>query len=250
MILNNPNNPSNGFIQQVQLAYKKNNRWPASGSADFINYVSIANRLKDEWAMDADHFWNSLFRFDTIATIPTSNPGQAYPLATDVFSLSDWVQILRTDGNTDIFIVVHPNARNQYNPQVSSPEYGFTSKQMQAGCFLTGNAGNLQVNFVTPLSQMTGDLGGQIQAGVYYIPPDMVLDTDIVTVDDPTWLVYATAEELARNDPAKQDQAPTLAAKKDVRWKKMVAYNQGNSYQQPNGPAYQQQNIGITWPQF
>lgn len=68
-------------------------------------------------------------------------------------------------------------------------------------------------------------IGGSLQVPGYYIPNDMVNTTDLVEVDDPNWLIYATAAELARNDPAKDDQFANLQAMANDIYSKMVQAN-------------------------
>lgn len=71
----------------------------------------------------------------------------------------------------------------------------------------------------------TEAIGGSLQTPGYFIPNDMVNGTDLVEVDDPNWLVYATAAELARNDPAKDDQYANLQAIANDLYSKMVYAN-------------------------
>ena len=256
MIVNNPNNPTEGFIQQVQIAYKGNSNWPSSGTPKFLMYLAIANRLQANFCQDADVLWNSLFEERTYGPIIATE--QAYDLDEDVFFLSDSVYILRTDGNTDQFTVVHPNARNDNSSQL----VGMTGGDMGLPlCYVTGTAANqgsnLVLNFSDPfqtnvngVTQNSLDVGGTIQVGVYTLLPDLVNDSDTVLVDDPFWLVWMTASELARNDPAKQDQVPNLSGIANQAYEKMITQNQGNSFEQPNGPRYMLQQPGVSWEQF
>ena len=257
MILNNSTNPTQGFIQQVQIAYKGNSNWPLPGTAKYLMYVAIAHRLQAEWAMDANVLWNSLFSevTDTGTIQPTV---QTYPLDSNVYYLSDSIYIVDTDGNNTEYRVVHPNARNDN----SGDNIGYTGGDLgQPLVYLTGSASyqgsNLTLNFVTPFQTTTNgivttssDVGGAIEFGAYLLPNDLKNPNDSVLVDDPFWLVWQTASELARNDPSKQDQVPNLTGMANDAYTKMVTANQGNSYEQPNGPRYMFPQAGVNWEQF
>jgi hypothetical protein len=236
-----------GLIQKAWVHFKGNNSWPTPGQAKYMVMLMVANRLKNNWARDSKVHWDSLFVQRTYGPIIASQ--QAYDLDSDVFYLSDFVYVLRTDGNTDRFQVVHPESRNKQ----FSPVGQIGSDNGDPITYLTGsNQGgdsNLTLNFQTPFSEMPGDVGGTIQVGCYAQPDDMLSPGDTVPVNDPEWLVMALAAEMARNDPSKQDQYPDILAQATDLYGKMVLDNQGNSYQQPSGPAYVMQNIGLTWEQ-
>lgn len=242
-----------GLLQQAWVNYKGNTQWPAWGSAKALQMIMLANNLKNDWALDSHVHWDSLFANNlNVGTVVATQ--QAYALPSTVFYLSDFVYILRSDGVTlDRFKVVHPEARNDANNAVGmiSNDYGDPVVYL-TGSFQLADS-NLTINFVTPFQQggtNSADVGGVIQAGCYVLPDDMVNATDTVPVNNPVWLVYALAAEMARNDPAKEDQYPNLIAKANDLYQKMVLDNQGNSFQQPNGPEYALQNPGVTWSQY
>ena len=68
-------------------------------------------------------------------------------------------------------------------------------------------------------------IGGTLKVPGYYIPSDFTTGTDIVTVDDPYWLVMATSAELAQNENTYTDKSPDLNAKANALWSKMVNNN-------------------------
>jgi hypothetical protein len=246
-------NYTNSFMHQVQIAYKGNTNAPAPGADPFQKYLAIANRLKNVWAQDADILWNSLF--DTREYGPVQAANQEYDLDSDVFFVSDGVSIVRLDGNIDWFRVVQPKARNDESS--SRPDHGIGMSGGDFGMplvYIKGSSANqgsnLTLVFVDPFTATSLDVGGTISVGVYTLPDDFKNSSDIVVVDDPYWLVYATASELARNDPAKQDQVPNLSGLANAAYGKMITLNQGNSFEQPNGPRYMLRQPGVTWEQF
>lgn len=66
---------------------------------------------------------------------------------------------------------------------------------------------------------------GVLDLPAYYLPDDMVNATDTVPVDNPEWLVYSVAAELARNDPAKDDQFANLVGMANDIYEKMIYAN-------------------------
>lgn len=257
MKLYDSSNYSNSFMHQVQIAYKGNTNAPAPGADNFQKYLAIANRLKNVWAQDADILWNSLF--DTREYGPIQASTQDYDMDSDVFFVSDGVAIKRLDGNTDWFRVVQPKARNDERTSAGTTGADF-GLGMTGGDFgmplvyikgsSAGQGSNLTLVFVDTFARDNLEVGGTIEVGVYTLPVDLKNAADIVVVDDPFWLVYATASELARNDPAKQDQVPNLSGLANQAYGKMITLNQGNSFEQPNGPRYMLRQPGVTWQQF
>lgn len=248
LIVDNPSDPKNGLLQQVHSTYKGNTNFPAWGSVKSTEYLMIANRLLDQWAQDADVKWDSLwqdYRLNAITDVTKT----AYTLAVGILELSDWVNIILTTGEVRPFQVLHPNRRNDtYSP---AGTYG--------SVYLTGNtdgrSGNMTLNFTTALGTSTDVnnpyVGGIIEFGGYTMPTQYTNQSDKVLIDSPTWLIWATATELARNDPSRQDQVAFMSGMAADAYKKMVTGNQGNSSQQPNNPyGTMQQNTGVPAPVY
>jgi hypothetical protein len=255
MILNNSTTPTEGFIQQTQIAYKGNSNWPQPGDPKYSMYIAIANRLMGDWMMDADVLWNSLFQERTYGPVIATQ--QAYDMDEDVFYLSDAVQILCTNGNIQNYRVVHPNARNDDQSGIGATGADFGLPLVYITGMAANQGSNLTINFVEPFQYVqngvtttTEMVGGTIEVGTYCLLPDLADQTDVIQIDNPYWLVWATAAELARNDPAKQDQVPNLVGLANQAYEKMITANQGNSFEQPNGPRYLLKQPGVTWEQF
>jgi hypothetical protein len=102
--------------------------------------------------------------------------------------------------------------------------YNFTSPQnrTQSDVYLYGRNPK-KLAFYNAIE--TQAIGGTLRVPGYYKPDSMVNATDIVAVDDPYWLVYITAAELSRNDPAKEDQFANLVAMANERYMKMIDAN-------------------------
>jgi hypothetical protein len=242
-----------GLIQMAWRQYKGNVNWPNPGDPKYLGALMIANHiLVYEYALDEKIHWDSLF--DGTRTYGPIQAGvQDYDLDNDVFALSDYIYVNRTDGNTDRFQVVHPESRNRSFNAIGT----IASDDGDPVCYLTGSAAgggsNLTINFEDKFvagGNMGGDIGGTISCGVYAMPTQLQNPSDVVPVNNPGWLALRLATELARNDPAKQDQVPDLQAQATALYNKMVIGNQTNSFQQPNGPAYMKRNPGVTWQTF
>lgn len=240
-----------GLIQIAWVHYKGNTSWPNPGTPKYLQMVVIANHLTlFEYVLDEKIQWDSLFTTRTYGPIQANN--QAYGLDSDVFYLSDYVYILRLDGNTDRFQVLHPEQRNRGFQGVGT----VGADNGDPITYLTGSSqggeSNLTLNFQDTFvtgGNMGGDIGGTIQVGCYAIPDPMQNPTDTVPINNPGWLAWRLAAEMSRNDPAKQDQFGDLQGMANDIYDKMVVGNQGNSYLQPNGPSYNVPNPGISWSQ-
>lgn len=83
-------------------------------------------------------------------------------------------------------------------------------------------------------------IGGTIKVPGYYVPTDLASSTDIIPVDDPYWLVFAVASELAFNDLTYEDKAPDLNAKANNLYSGMVSDNRRGTN---NNPRIAQTNV-------
>jgi 3-hydroxyacyl-CoA dehydrogenase len=247
MIVDNPNDPKNGLIQQIHIAYKGNTSYPAWSSAKSVEYLTVANRLLDTWARDRDILWNSLWQEINVATISDITT-LTYVLPLGVFALSDFVNIwldpvTHPNAGYDKFQVIKPVRRNVTGSIAGTAGAVYTTGHTD------GRSGQLSLVFNQPLDSRY--LGGTIKAGVYEMPAQLAAPTDEVLVDSPVWLIMATASELARNDPSKQDQAALLSVQADNEYKKMITGDQGNSFSQPNNPYSSiQQNTNVPSPVY
>ena len=137
-------------------------------------------------------------------TIIIKSGVQSYNLNRYLLNISDKVQITTSSQTIGLGLS---------NPQDRS-----------ASCYLSSNNPKVLtfVNTITSTDQM---VGYPLTVPAYYKPSDIVLATDLVPVDNPEWLVYAVASELARNDPAKEAQFPTLLGMANDLYSKMVSSN-------------------------
>jgi len=200
------------LLIQAYIAYrgKGQSRVPAWGTEKANTAISIANRKQQEWARESFHRWNSLFSIKTVGTIDTAQ--DTYALPAGFMGNSDFAKVTKTDGSKIEYPVVLPQQRDQFDQAL----------------YILGS------NIVFAQDIDTGIDGGTLKLAAYYMPEDIVEATDPVAVDDPNWLVYALAAELARNDPARDDQVGNLVAQANDLYQKMIVNNAFSGYLQPN----------------
>ena len=207
------------LIEQVFYAYKgkTSTRVPAWGSDKANLYLSIANRKQREYCTDPRNKWSSLFEVRSLTPVidALTTPTMTYNLPTDFFSPSDYARIVKTDGSATEYPIVKPQQRNLADQSL----------------YISGSNPKT-ITFAQTID--TGLDGATLYVPGYYMLADLVDSTDTVLVDDPNWLVYATASELARNDAAKDDQFGNLSGMANELWVRMSNANNDTGYLQPN----------------
>jgi hypothetical protein len=216
------------LVTEINFAHKGNNRAPAEGTDKWDRTVSIVNRKLREWARDPKVGWNSLFEERNVGTLSTS---QTVELDEDVHKLSDWVYVRDSDDQERRYTVVQPNRRGQYRESNS--------------VYVSGNPKVL--NFIDSISVDDQMIGADIIAPLYFLPEELTAGTDDIYIDSPEWLIYATAAELARNDPAKDDQFSNLVGMANEFYSQMVDNNNVLPYGQPMDIPVDVQRTGISW---
>lgn len=89
------------------------------------------------------------------------------------------------------------------------------------------------LTFNDTITSTSNAVGGTLKVPGYYVPADLTGDSSVITVDDPYWLVYAVASELAFNDLTYSDKAPDLNAKANNLYSMMVAANRRGTSDYP-----------------
>lgn len=190
------------LLQRVNYALRGIDDVTPSENSDEASYwLSVANQKKDEWARDSFEQWNSLFSERTLTT-PIAANIQSYVVPADFIAPSDHIKIVN-NGITYTLGIVPPELR----------EYG--------KAYISGK--NLVLTEV--ISADSPFVGGSIVLPGYWIPSDMSNFSDEVPVDDPSWLVYAVASEIAFSDVSYEDKAVDIQAKANERYAAMKQNN-------------------------
>jgi hypothetical protein len=140
---------------------------------------------------------------------------QTYSLHRSLLNPSDKVIVSTTDEDIS-YTIGKPAERARYASEAYI--YGRQPKSL---------------TFYTDFVSTDQAIGGTIGVPGYYIPADMTAATDIVSVDDPYWLVYSVASELAFNDITYSDKSPDLNAKANNLYSMMVTANRRGSSNNP-----------------
>lgn len=181
-----------------------------SGSPKWLTILAIANNKIDTWQAEEDADWNSLY--DPSFTIGTITATDTYDFDTDTVR-----QISDTSGDT-IDITALDGSIIKY--QTVS---GKALKTYPVGNYCAQIGGTLKFNKV--FSNADKEFGGTINVPIYLYADHLVNDSDTVPVDDPQWLVLATAAEYVRNDLLKQNQYPNLVNEANDRMSAMKLAN-------------------------
>lgn len=204
------------------------------GDTKYTKVLGIANVLLDNWQNEFD--WNSQYNPALTITTVTNTDTFAIPVTVRKFSeqQGDPVRINWTDGigYTDYDLIPSDDLKLYYGGQTKQSPYGNYCAQIGS---------NLVFNhtFISTDKQF----GGTIKAPVYIFVTPLVLDTDVVPVAIPNWLVAATAAEYVRTDITLQNQYPQLLAEANDLLQKMID-NEGGQFME----VYRQPiALGATW---
>jgi hypothetical protein len=138
-----------------------------------------------------------------------------YNLNRNFFQSSDYARIIKTDDSIVEYQIVKVQQRGLLDQSLYV--HGSNPKK---------------ITFAQTID--TSLDGATLYIPGYYIPNELSASTDTVPVDDPKWLVYITASELARNDASKDDQFPTLVAMANDIYRKMSDANNDVGFLQMN----------------
>lgn len=193
---------------------KIDSRAPVWGSDKANVAIDIANRKVSEWATDSRNKWNSMFEINSVGTVSVGT--QTYDLDDTFFAPSDYAKIVKTDGSYVEYSIVKAQQRN-----------------IPAGQALYVHGTDpKKITFAQDIDASLAS--GTLYVPGYYVPSSLTASTDVVPVDDPVWLVYSTAAELARNDPAKDDQYAVLAGMANELYLRMSNANNDTGLLQLN----------------
>jgi hypothetical protein len=138
-----------------------------------------------------------------------------YNLNRNFFQPSDYARIIKTDDSIVEYQIIKVQQRGLLDQSLYV--HGLNPKK---------------VTFAQTMD--TGLDGAELLIPGYYMPAEISSSTDLVPVDDPKWLVYITASELARNDAAKDDQYPALVGMANDLYRKMSDANNDVGFLQLN----------------
>lgn len=170
-----------------------------TGSTKWIKLLGLANFYQRRWGREKGIDWNSLY--NPALTVTTVTATDTFTLPATIRKLSDqdgdFVRIYWLSDATKFsdFELVEAARLKDYTNRV-----GF--------CAQIGSTLKFSKAFVSTDTTF----GGTIKVPAYLFPATLALDTDVVQVNDPDWLVTICAAEQVRNDITRQNQYPNLIA--------------------------------------
>ncbi len=201
------------LFTQISGAYRgTDDDSPVEGSVDYIYWLAVANRKISEWFQGEN--WVSLFSIESLGTVTAGT--QTYDLEDTIILPADRVTVTTTTGHDIDYRLVKPQERGRYPHSV----------------YISGRDPQT-LTFSDTIESTDQIVGGTIYVAGYYMPDDLVNASDTVPCDDPYWLVYAVASELAFNDLTYAAKAPDLVAKANNLWSGMVLSNRRGSGNNP-----------------
>jgi len=203
------------FFQQVNASFRGTDDDPPTTGTDFANWLLVTNRKISEWSGDGKVNWRSLFAVQDLSPVVAFGT-QTYNLPANFSVASDRVTVTDTSGNAHYYMICEPQERDRYINSV----------------YISGSNPQ-KLTFSTTIAANELIIGGTLSVGGYYEPTDLTTGTDTIPVDDPYWLVYAVASELAFNDITYSDKSPDLNAKANNLYSGMISNNRRGSNNAP-----------------
>lgn len=183
---------------------------PTIGTPEADLWLSFANQKIEDLVLDPYENWSCFWELRALAT-PVAALDNTYNLDADFVRASDYIIVTDTSGNEHRIKLVEPELRVGANE-----------------AYISGNNPKV-LNFNGQIIAGSVLVGGTITVPGYYKPAELTADTDVVPVDNPNWLAYAVASEVAFNDNSYEDKAPDLLAKANDLYKKMRLANKKGS---------------------
>ena len=204
-------------MNQINWAYRgTDDDAPVVGTPDYQMWLDTINRKIAEWARDSKNTWSSLFEVREVGTVAFGT--QTYELEDDF--------LLPANGVT-VTPLSNPTGYIKYNLVKPEERDGFYNS-----VYISGREPKL-LTFTDTL-QANGDyIGGTINLAAYFMPDELTDASDDIPVDDPYWLVYSVASELAFNDLSYSDKSPDLVGKANYVYQQMSAANRKGVYGNP-----------------
>lgn len=204
------------FVPAVILRAEGKTSTSVSGDTKWMKVLGIANLQILNWQDEPDVDWGSLYnRALAIGTVT----------ATDTFALD--LDTLRTISSTfgDPVRITWTNT----NGTTSYTDYDIINydalKEYPDGNYCAQIGSNLVFN--QPFLTTAAEFGGTITVPALLYADSIAADGDTIPVDNPNWLVVATAAEYIRTDVTRQNQYPNLAAEANSIMERMKDVNDG-----------------------
>lgn len=206
------------LFTQINGAYRGTDDDAPTTGVDFDLWLATANRKQSEWAGDSTQLWRSLYSTDTLAPVVAAGT-QTYNLPTTFVAAANRVKVT--------------NGTNYYYYDIIQPQEAMLYVDGRSNAAYISGSNPQKLTFVDTITATDPIVGGTITVNAYHTLADLVDGDSTVLVDDPYWLVYAVASELAFNDITYSDKAPDLNAKANSLYTGMVKTNRSGTNNNP-----------------
>lgn len=185
---------------------------PTVGDEDWLYWVVMINKKKDEMYDDTKQNWSSAFDDEisvgtiAAATLPSFN------LPATFIAPANQAYVIQTNGNYAYFDVIKGTERNR---RLSNKQF-----------FVKGRNPKV-LKCSVPIVAGDSSIGGLLYLPGYWRPAD-VDGTDVaayIPVDDPHWLAMAVAAAVAENDITYQDKFGELTGQANYLYRQMARAN-------------------------
>lgn len=170
---------------------------PASGTSKYSKLTALANLYTQDWSGDPDVDWNSLRSFFTVSPTVTTTDTYTIPATVNYVSRQegDFVRITTANGLNEYDYTIVPPQR-LYDSDFKLNSIGRGAGRADGTVSIQGSS----IVFDHVFKTTSPEYGGTIVIPGYSIPATLANGSDVVSVDDPLWLVFRVAAEYIRND--------------------------------------------------
>lgn len=207
------------FILNTNYALKGTDDDPPTvGDDDYVYWVTVLNRKKNELYDDSERNWQSAWKEgDSVGTI-AEDSALSFELDDSFINPAEKAFIITSDGQYHYFDVIKPQERDRRYQQV----------------YIAGI--NPQVLYLTaPVLEGDRLIGGELFLPGFYRPADVsaTRTAAIIPLPDPNWGVMAVAAQIAFNDITYEDKFNDLNGQANNLYRQMARKNSRGVYGNP-----------------
>ncbi len=187
---------------------------PAAGTDEANYWLRVANRLRRNLYRDLSKQNRAAYQILELGTVSASET-PSFDLDDNFLGASDDCYIIDKASSRHDFTIIQPQEKSYLKQQV----------------YIAG-VNPQTLYFSQPITTSSTYIGGTLYLPAYVLPDDLTSNSTI-DVDDPDWLVTATAAKIAFNDVTYESKAADLNAEANSLYKVMLANNRRGTYGNP-----------------
>lgn len=201
------------FIQEVNDTLRSiDDDVPTTGTDEYNYWIRTANRIRRNLYRDTSKTWASTYAVANLGAVTVS--------ATPTFNI----------GATFLAPAIKPYIidleGNRHDIELKKPKEIDVDKRQ---AFIAGQ--NPQVLTLSkPVVTGESIVGGTLYLPGYFQPAAFDDDADTVVIDDPDWLITATAAKIAAGDLTYEDRTADLNAEANALYTQMIRNNRRGVY--------------------